>query len=62
MQANPKKFQSIIFDKEKANVPVAITNNTVLNPLGSCKLLGIQVDGQLMFNSHVATICSKAGK
>ncbi len=37
MQANPNKFQFIIFNKEKTNVPVAITNNTVLNPPDGCR-------------------------
>ncbi len=58
MQGNPNKFQFIIFNNEKTNVRVVISNNTVLNPLDSCKLLG----RQLMFSSHVATICSKAGR
>ncbi len=46
MTANRNKFQFIIFDKQKTNVHVAITNNTVLIPLDSCKLLDIQVDRQ----------------
>ncbi len=62
MHVNPNTFQLIIFDKQKTNAPVAISSNTVLNPLDSCKLFGIQVDRQLMFSSHVASICSKAGK
>ncbi len=61
MQANPNKFQLIIFDKHNSNVPVAISSNTLLSPLDSCKLLGIQVDRQL-FSTHVATICGKAGR
>ncbi len=43
MQADPNEFQFIIFDKEKTNVTVTITNNAVLNPLDWCKLLGIRL-------------------
>ncbi len=62
MQTNPNKFQFIIFNKHNINVPVAVTSNMALNPLDSSKLLGIQVDRQLMFSSHVAAICSNAGR
>ncbi len=47
MQANPNKFQFVIFDKHNSNIPAAITSNTVLNPLDLCTLLGIQVDKKL---------------
>ena len=41
---------------------ISITDTTELILLDSCKLLGIEVDRKLMFKTHIAATCCKAGK
>ncbi len=63
MRANPDRCQCIVFGKEhESNESIAITDKTTLIPLDSCKLLGVEVDRKLMFKTHIAAICCKAGK
>ena len=61
LQANPSKFQLIVFDKsdELRN----ITLNDVVLPSQVCvKLLGVNIDNKLNFKNHVSQICKKAGR
>ncbi len=61
MQANPAKFQCIFFgsnDKET----LRLSENIVLDVVYCVKLLGVDTDRNLSFNSHIIRICKKAGK
>ena len=62
MIANPGKFQSIIICKEKKQLDsVTLTiNNKSIQPSGSVKLLGIEIDNSLSFESHISSLCRKA--
>ena len=61
MQANPSKFQFIVFDRVYEECSINI-NEHVLTSQRSVKLLGIQIDSQLKFNLHISDICKKAGR
>ena len=63
MQANPEKFQAIAIGTKTHN------NNTTFNLNGvhiNCddevKLLGVTIDFQLNFNTHISNICKKAAR
>ena len=59
MIVNPGKFQAIILDKKKNNHTqeiIKIDNNGV-KVKSSIKLLGVQIDAELNFNLHTASIC-----
>ena len=63
MKANPEKFQAIALGKKthRENIQLNLDNITI-----SCdeevKLLGVNFDFMLNFNSHVSYICRKASK
>ncbi len=61
MQANPSKFQGILFGpkvKENLQLSESITKDVVI----CVKLLGVDTDKKLNFSSHIAHICEKEGK
>ncbi len=61
MQANPDKFQLIIFNNQ--NTPGCITvNNKVLISEPVVKLLGVLIDKKLCFNEHIDSMCQKASR
>ena len=62
MQANPSKFQFIIFDKDNTQLSLKIDDNNTIDALKSVKLLGVQIDTSLMFNEHIDLLCKKAGR
>ena len=51
MRGNPDKCQCIVGKEHESNESIAITDKTTLIPLDSCKLLGLEVDGKLMFKT-----------
>lgn len=64
MQANPQKYQSIVFQRNSSNVSdlaFTVCGNTITNET-SVKLLGVHVDCKLTFNSQISEICKKAGR
>ena len=62
MQANPEKFQLIVFDKN-VNVQHSIHLNGVeIKSQQMVKLLGVHIDSKLTFNYHISQLCMKAGR
>lgn len=63
MQANPTKFQGIVFGKggNEAKPTFQIKGEKV-ECTDSVKLLGVKFDEMLNFDEHVGDICKKAGR
>ena len=61
LQANPDKFQFIIFNKVPKNCILSLNELVKLNSIQEVKLLGVTFDSQLTFKSHIGNICMKAG-
>ena len=62
MQANPEKFQFLVlspFQKEADFQYVLDLPGTQLHSVQQATLLGIIIDNQLKFNSHVSNIIKK---
>ena len=62
MQTNPEKFQFIIFDKERQPRTLQLNHNVTIQSVSNVKLLGVNIDGELNFNHHIALLCNKAGR
>ena len=62
MQANPEKFQFIIFDKERQPRTLQLNHNVTIQSVSNVKLLGVNIDVELNFNRHIALLCNKAGR
>ncbi len=60
MQSNPTKFQSMFLGKTPS-CDIQVENVTI-QPTGLIKLLGVSLDSQLSFSSHISDICKKAGR
>ena len=60
MKVNPDKFNAIIFCKNEC---VNLTfNDITIKSMDEVKLLGIKIDKQLTFNSHVSDLCQKTSR
>ena len=57
LQANPSKFQLIVFIQHKQLGSIELVNDIELEPKEHVNLLGVQVDEHLSFNGHIANIC-----
>ena len=59
MIVNPGKFQSIVIERSKGkiNPHSLIINNNSTETSENLKLLGIEIDNHLNFDSHVFTFC-----
>ena len=62
MQANPEKFQFIIFDKERQPRTLLSNHDVTIQSVSNVKLLGVNIDVELNFNHHIALLCNKAGR
>ena len=63
MQANPDKFQVLAVGKKTYEKrPTINIQNFELTCKDSVKLLGIEIDYQLNFDTHISTICRKASQ
>ena len=62
MIINPGIFQSIIIEssKGKINLQSLKINGNSIQTSESVRLLGIEIDNHLNFQSHVSTVCKKA--
>ena len=57
LQANPSKFQFMIFGKKKRNSVKLIINTTEIEESRKVVLLGITIDNLLIFNEHIDNLC-----
>ena len=63
MKANPDKFQVLAVGKKTYEKrPAMNIQNFELTCEDSVKLLGIEIDYQLKFDTHTSTICRKASQ
>ena len=64
LEANPSKFQSMLFKSKNVNVEDfnIIVDNDALNLTDSMIVLGVDIDDNLNFNSHVSNMWNKAGR
>ena len=62
MSANPDKFQAIVFRMKNPETMNFAVGNVTINPSQSVKLLGIEIDSKLNFDTHVHEICQKAAR
>ena len=63
MQANPEKFQAIAIGQRSSDKIKSFQINGIDIPCeNEVKLLGVDIDFKLSFNSHVSNICKKASK
>ncbi len=60
MQANPSKYQYIVFSKKQEKRPLCLNAGVILQPQECVKLLGINVDFRLNFNQHISYLCKKS--
>ena len=60
MQANPAKFQFIIFGSGHDPPKLTINDSIQIEPTENVKLLGVTLDRKLDFSNHTAQICRKA--
>ena len=61
MEANPSKFQSIVFSGSKTDISFCIDGN-VIQPANCVKLLGVYLDDQLSFNHHIKELTLKCAR
>ena len=61
MKINPGKFKYIVFGKHD-NVEDIVINDIIIKPESTVKILGLTIDNKLSFNSHIVTLCQKAGR
>jgi len=60
MVASPSKFQAMFLGlKKNQNLALEINGNVIAN-FEEVKLLGVTIDSQLNFKSHVKGLCVKA--
>ena len=62
IQANPEKFQFIIFDKERQPMTLQLNHDVTILSVSNIKLLGVTTDVELKFNHHIALLCNIAGR
>ena len=63
LQANPCKFQGILFkDAKKVNDFRVYVEGTEIEFQSEIDVLGVCIDDDMNFNSHVNNVCKKAGK
>ena len=61
LQANPNKFQLIVFEEANEERSLAI-HGADLQSSSLVKLLGVQIDQSLVFTEHISHLCIKAGR
>jgi hypothetical protein len=63
MKANPDKFQAIAIGKKTKNENISFNlNGNIIKYEDEVKLLGVAIDFELNFNTHIANICKKASR
>ena len=62
MIANPSKFHTILFSKDKADaagIPIKIKDQEIVSD-SKVDLLVITIDNRLSFEAHISNLCKKA--
>ena len=60
MKANTDKFQAIAIGKKNKNENISFNlNGNIITCEDEVKLLGVTIDFELNFNTHIANICEK---
>ena len=63
MQANPDKFQFMIFFKKNVDIQsITLNVDTVIPTETHIKALGVLIDSKLSFSEHTSHLCSKAAR
>ena len=62
LQANPEKFQFIIYGNICDSYVLSVGDNVSLKSETSVKLLGVTIDSKLSFSQHINDLCNKAGR
>ena len=63
MKANPDKFQAIAIGKNTQSKNISFNlNGNIIKTEDEVKLLGVTIDYELKFNSHITNICRKASR
>lgn len=64
MKANPDKFQFMILERNRHNNEARTIkiNDITLSAVSDVKVLGVNIDDQLLFKKHVKSICNKASQ
>ena len=63
MQANPDKFQAMAIGKKTISENISFNfDSVVIKPDQEIKLLGVDIDYLLNFNTHISNICRKASR
>ena len=63
MQANPDKFQGLAIGKKTHNrKPIFNIKGINIECTEDVKLLGVDIDYLLNFNTHIENVCRKASK
>ena len=63
MQANPEKFQAMAIGKKTMKQNISFNfDDVVIKPENEIKLLGVDIDYLLNFNTHISNICRKASR
>jgi hypothetical protein len=62
-KVNPDKFQSIAIGKNTQSKNIFFNlNGNIIKTEDEVKLLGVTIDYELKFNSHITNICRKASR
>ena len=63
MKVNPDKFQAIAIVKNTQSKNISFNlNGNIIKTEDEVKLLGVTIDYELKFNSHITNICRKASR
>ena len=63
MKVNPDKFQAIAIGKNTQSKNISFNlNGNIIKTEDEVKLLGVTIDYELKFNSHITNICRKASR
>ena len=58
--ANPNKFQAIVLGAQRNSLTYFVIDKHTIETNHEIKILGVHLDDQLNFNSHVSIMCKKA--